>query len=135
MIGLDTNVLVRYITQDEPAQAALASDLIENRLSIDNPGFVSAVALVELAWVLESGYACDRATVSKVLDRILRARQLIVENAEVTWRAMRAFTAGRADFADCMIERAANARGCDHTLTFDRAAARDAGMQLLASRR
>ena len=131
MIGLDTNVLVRYLTQDEPTQAAIANDLIENRLSADAPGFISAIVLVELVWVLEGAYSCDRAAISAILSRILRAKLLRVENAEVTWQAARMFSDGRGDFADCMIERAANANGCSATLTFDKTAMKHAGMRLL----
>ena len=131
MIGLDTNILVRYLTQDDLAQAALANRLIEETLSAERQGFISTVVLVELVWVLESGYGCGRAAVSSVLERILRAKSLIVEHADVAWQAARSFTAGKADFADCMIERASNANGCEHTLTFDRVAARAAGMRLL----
>lgn len=134
MIGLDTNVVVRYLTQDDPAQAALANRLIEETLSADQPGFISTVVLVELVWVLETGYACDRAKISMVLDRLLRARQLVVESADLAWQASRIFTDGKADFADCVIERAGNANGCEHTLTFDRLAAKGAGMRLLGAR-
>ena len=132
MIGLDANILVRYLTQDDPKQAALANRLIEETLSAEHPGFVSTVALVELVWVLESGYGCDRAQISTVLERLLRAKPLVVERAEVAWQAARLFAAGKADFADCMIERAGHADACDHTLTFDRLAAKGAGMRLLA---
>ena len=134
MIGLDTNVLVRYLTQDEPAQAAIANDLIENRLSADAPGFIPTIVLVELVWVLESAYGCDRAAISAILSRILRAKPLRVENAEVAWQAVRSFSDGRGDFADCMIERVANANGCAETLTFDKIATKHAGMRLLEAR-
>jgi predicted nucleic-acid-binding protein len=135
VIGLDTNILVRYITQDEPRQAATANRLIEEALSAESPGFVSTVVLVELAWVLESGYGCGRQHVASVLDRLLRVRPLVVESAEVVARAVRSYAVGGADFADCMIERVGRSAGCDHTLTFDRVAARDAGMRLLEAGR
>jgi predicted nucleic-acid-binding protein len=135
VIGLDTNVLVRYLTQDDARQAALANQLLEKTLSAERPGFVSTVALVELVWVLESGYGCDRAQVVAVVERLLRTRTLRVENAEVAWQAVRRFAAGAADFADCLIERAGAAGGCEVTLTFDRAAAKAAGMQLLDAAR
>lgn len=133
MIGLDTNVVVRYLTQDEPRQTALANELIEQTLSAENPGFVSTVTLVELVWVLESGYACDRAQIVAVVERLLRARSLLIEEADRAWQAIRVYARGRADFADCMIERAGHAHGCDHTTTFDRAAAKGAGMRLLGT--
>ena len=131
MTGLDTNILVRYLTQDDPAQAALANHLIEETLSVENPGFVSTVALVELVWVLESGYACDRTRIAQVLERLLRAKPLVVENADVAWQATRVFAATKADFADCLIERIGHANTCLQTVTFDRAAAKGAGMHLL----
>jgi AbrB family looped-hinge helix DNA binding protein len=131
VIGLDTNVIVRYLTQDDPAQAALANSLMEETLSADNPGFVSTVALVETVWVLESGYQCGRDRIVAIMERLLRARSLSIEHADRAWQATRAYAQGKADFADCMIERAGHANGCDHTATFDRAAARSAGMRLL----
>jgi len=131
VIGLDTNVIVRYLTQDDPKQAELANRLIEQTLTAETPGFISTVALVELTWVLESGYECDRAQVATILERLLRAKPLLVERADVAWQATRLFAASKADFADCMMERIGHASGCDHTLTFDRAAVRSAGMRLV----
>jgi predicted nucleic-acid-binding protein len=131
MIGLDTNILVRYLAQDDPKQSALANSLIEETLTAESPGFVSTVALIELVWVLESGYDRDRAQISSVLELLLRAKPLVVEHADVAWQATRAFAAGKADFADCLIERSGHANTCDHTLTFDRTAANSAGMRLL----
>ncbi|MEO8741396.1 MAG: type II toxin-antitoxin system VapC family toxin [Casimicrobiaceae bacterium] len=133
MTGLDTNVLVRYLTQDDPRQSALANQLIEDKLSQEAPGFISLIALVELVWVLEGAYDCDRAAVVAVLQRLLRAKPLVIERAEAAWQAVGMFAAGKADFADCMIERCGLVNGCDHTLTFDRLAAKDAGMRLLGS--
>jgi predicted nucleic-acid-binding protein len=129
--GLDTNVLVRYLTQDDPRQAALANQLIEDKLSQEAPGFIALIALVELVWVLEGAYDCDRAAIVAVLQRLLRAKSLVVERAEAAWQAVGAYAAGKADFADCLVERCGVANGCDHTLTFDRTAAKDAGMRLL----
>jgi predicted nucleic-acid-binding protein len=135
VIGLDTNILVRYLTQDDRKQAALANHLIEETLTTEQPGFVSTVALVELVWVLESGYQCKRAQVAEVLERLLRSKTIVVEHAEVAWQSTRIFSATKADFADCVIARTGHANACDSTLTFDRTAAKDAGMQLLETRR
>ncbi len=134
MIGLDTNVVVRYVTQDEPKQAALASKLMEETLSAENPGFVSTIVLIELVWVLETGYHCKRDLIVTILERLLRARSLVVEQTESTWQATRTYAQSKADFADCMIERAGHASGCDHTMTFDRGAVKTAGMRLLEGR-
>ena len=130
MIGLDTNVLVRYIMQDDAKQSAKATRLIE-ALSASEPGFVSLVSVVELVWVLSSCYDLTREQLVQALDALLRAKQLIVDQADQVVRALRAFGAGSADFADCLIERTASSAGCDRTMTFDVAASKTAGMTLI----
>ncbi len=130
MIGLDANVLVRYIMQDDARQAAKATTLIEG-LSAEAPGFVPLVAVVELVWVLSSSYELNRSQLAQVLEVLLRSRQLPVDQAEPVVRALRACRAGTADFADCRIECTASAAGCSKTMTFDTAAAKTAGMTLI----
>jgi len=130
MIGLDTNVIVRYIMQDDPKQAASATKLIES-LSAEGPGFIALISIVELVWVLSSCYDLSRAQVSQALEVILRSKQLMVDRAEHVVRALRAYSTGSADFADCLIERIAASAGCTQTMTFDTAAAKTAGMTLL----
>ena len=130
MIGLDTNVLVRYVTQDDPVQSPKASRLIES-LTTASPGFVSLVSVVELVWVLQSSYQSAKSEVVAVLETLLRTRELTVEHADVIWQALRRFTSTRADFADCLIERCAHAAGCEYTATFDLDAAKAAGMRRL----
>ena len=131
MIGLDANVLVRYIIQDEPAQARKATALIES-LTDDNPGFISMVALVELVWVIQGCYAAGKAETVAILDKLLRLRTLRLENTDVVARAVRAYAASSADFADCLIECSGSHAQCSHTATFDRNASKTAGMQLIA---
>ena len=131
MIGIDTNVLVRYIAQDDAAQSAQATELIEQACSAQAPGFIGVVVLVELVWVSESCYGATRAEVVEILRRILSIRQLVVQEAELVWKALRLFESGKADFSDCVIERTANATGCTKTMTFDQKAAATAGMTLL----
>lgn len=130
MIGLDTNVLVRYIMQDEAKQAAKASKLIEG-LTAQERGFITLVSVVELVWVLSSSYELARDQIVQALDVILRSKQLVVDQAEQVVRALRAYGSGNADFADCLIERTAMAAGCAKTMTFDVAAAKTAGMTLI----
>ena len=129
MIGLDTNVLVRYITQDDRSQSAAATKLIDS-LSVEAPGFIAMIAAVELVWVLQGCYAAKRDEIVGVLETLLRSQQLVVERADITWQAVRSFAAGRADFADCVIERCGHAAECDYTATFDQKAAA-AGMRLI----
>ena len=130
MIGLDTNVLVRYIMQDDPKQSAKATALIE-QLSPDNPGFIALVSVVELYWVLTSSYGLTAQQVKQALVVLLRAKQIIVDRADQVLRALRVFDDGKADFADCLIERTAAAAGCEQTMTFDVGAAKHAGMTLI----
>jgi predicted nucleic-acid-binding protein len=132
VIGLDTNVLVRYLAQDDAAQARVATTLIEKELTSEAPGFISLIVLVETLWVLEDCYDCSKERSIEILQRILRVKQLVIEEAQVVSRAAQVFSTSSADFADCLIERIGHARGCDHTVTFDRGAAKIPGMKLLA---
>ena len=130
MIGLDTNVLVRYIMQDDPRQSAKATMLVES-LDVDRPGFIGLVSVVELYWVLTSCYELTNDQVKQALDILLRTKQIVVDRADQVLRALRVFETGKADFADCLIERTAAAAGCEQTMTFDVSAARHAGMTLI----
>jgi len=130
MIGLDTNVLVRYIMQDDPKQSPKASKLIES-LDSDNPGYITLVCVIELYWVLTSSYELTGEQVTQALEAILRTKQLLVERADQVMRALRIFAAGKADFADCLIERSASGAGCTQTMTFDVGASKHAGMTLV----
>jgi predicted nucleic-acid-binding protein len=130
MIGLDTNVLVRYIMQDDAKQAAKAVALVES-LTVEAPGFVSIVSVVELGWVLSSSYDLTRDQVAQTLDLLLRTKQVVVDRADQVLSALRVFKVGSADFADCLIERTAAHAGCDRTMTFDAGAAKTARMTLI----
>ncbi len=130
MIGLDTNVLVRYIMQDDARQSAKATALIES-LDTDRPGFVTLVSIIELYWVLTSCYHLTNEQVKQALEALLRTRQIVVDRSDQVLRALRVFDAGKADFADCLIERIAASAGCENTMTFDVKAAKHAGMTLI----
>jgi len=131
MIGLDTNVLVRYVAQDDPVQSPKATRLIES-LSEDEPGFISLVALIELVWVIQGAYRASKGATITVLEKLLRISVLVVEDAATVARAVRAYAASSADFADCLLERAAHQAGCVKVLTFDAKAAKTAGMTLIS---
>jgi predicted nucleic-acid-binding protein len=130
MIGLDTNVLVRYIAQDDRRHAAKATRVIEEDCSETRPGFVAVIAIAELVWVLETCYGSTKAEIVAVLQGILRTKQLVVQDAETIWKALRLFESGRADFADCLIERIGAAHECEYTATFDKHAT-GAGMRTI----
>ena len=130
MMGLDTHVLVRYIMQDDAKQSAQAVRLLD-ALSVEKPGFVTLVSVVELVWVLSSCYDLNRTQLVTALEALLRTKELVIENAEVVWRAVRLFRDSLGDFADCLVERSAAAAGCFQTMTFDRGAVKNCGMVLV----
>ncbi len=130
MIGLDTNVLVRYLLQDDARQSPRASRLIES-LSVDEPGFVPMVTLLELAWVLGAGYMLPRAQLAAMLETLLRSKELVIDRADLVIQALSRFSSGSVDFADALIERTAAAAGCTTTMTLDQGAAKSAGMTLV----
>jgi predicted nucleic-acid-binding protein len=131
MIGLDTNILVRYVTQDHAAQSAAAVKVMES-LSPDSPGFLSLVVIAELVWVLHFSYRFNKHEIEQVVERLLRSKELVLEQAEIVSQALRKFRVSRANFADCLIERCGHAAECQYVLTFDKNAAA-AGMRLLTS--
>lgn len=131
MIGLDTNVIVRYVAQDDARQSAAATRLMEKTLSAESPGFVTLVTLCEVAWVLAECYGADRQRIRSVLEGLLETRQVLVESAELAWRALRAWQGSAADFSDALIDEIAAAAGATKVLTFDKAAAKLPSFELL----
>jgi len=93
MIGLDTNVVVRYRTHDDPAQTAAAVRMI---------GHLSRIVIAELVWVLEAAYRFKQKEIGRVLQTWWRSEELVIERADVVSQALRKFGASRADFADCL---------------------------------
>jgi len=131
MIGLDTNVLVRYITQDDEEQAALAGDWIEYHCSVESPGWISVIVLCEIVWVLTRAYGYDKATVQSVLKCIFLACELAVEQQDHAWAALRDHAKGNADFSDYLIAHMNRSAGCEYTVTFDRKASAHRLVRLL----
>lgn len=131
MHGIDTNVLVRYLVQDDPAQARAASRFVKSACTAEHPGFLNRIVLCETVWVLESAYGYPREQIAGVLDRILRTTQLRVEDPAETWSALALYRKGNADFADALLLRTNEREGCEETVTFDRRAARLSGFRRL----
>ena len=131
MIGLDTNVIVRYLAQDDARQAAIATRLFEKTLSADSRGFISVVTLAEVVWVMATSYATPRETIVDVVERLLTAPQLTIERADIVWRAVAVFRDSRADFSDALIAALGIEAGCSTTVTFDRRAAVSPGFEAL----
>ena len=122
MIGLDTNILVRYLAQDDPVQSRQATELIERRLTEQDPGFVSIVAMVETAWVLDRAYGLSDIEIAAAIERMLQGDVLVVENEQEVFTAMVMLKEGRGSFADALIGALGARAGCSSTLTFDREA-------------
>jgi len=130
MTGLDTNILVRYFAKDDVEQGSKAALLIRS-LTLEFPGYVSLVSLIELVWVLRSRYRLKKPELVKILDQLLDSPELTVESQTAVNLAVRRFANGKADFADCLIECSGAAAGCAETVTFDVEASRTSGMRLL----
>jgi predicted nucleic-acid-binding protein len=128
--GIDTNILIRYIVADDPAQFRAATRFIEHECSPQDPGFINSVVLAEVVWVLESSYQLPRLAIVDALRLLLGASQLSIEEVEDARAALQEYEDG-ADFSDSLIA-ASNARaGCEYTATFDRRAATRNGFQLI----
>src|SRR5206468_2273755 len=119
MIGLDTNILIRYLTQDDPIQSPKATEIIERRLTEAKPGFVSVIAMVESTWVLDRAYGLTAQEIAVAIERMLQIDVLIVEKEQEVFTAMVALKQGRGSFADALVAELGASAGCTHTLTFD----------------
>lgn len=131
MIGLYSNILVRYLAQDDPVQSAKAADIIEHRITEDDPGFVSVVAMVETVWVLDRAYGLQAHEIAAAIEGILQADTLVVENEQEVFTAMIAVKERQGSFADALIGALGVRAGCSRTLTFDRRALRLPGFALI----
>lgn len=116
MIGLDTNVLVRYLLRDDPVQAARA----ERELERNERFLIDSIVLCELVWVLETGYGFSRTEIAAALERILATAQFEIESKDLALAALDDFRRSAADFSDCLIGRRNRAAGVPETVTFDR---------------
>ena len=131
MIGLDTNVLIRYAVQDDLDQSAAASATIDG-LTDANPGFVSLVVIAEVTWVLRRAYGVGNRVIAQVIHSLLDAAEIVVQESDSIGRALDQ-TGASAEFADALMAELGRRAGCDYTVTFDRHAARLPEMRLLPS--
>ncbi len=131
MIGIDTNILVRFLAQDDTEQSRRA-DILLQTLSPQEPGFVSLVSLVELIWVMRSRYQVSKSELIQSLQGLLNSPELVIESQPAVAQAIHRFGAAKTDFTDCLIERSGHSAGCRETVTFDVNAAKTAGMKLLS---
>jgi predicted nucleic-acid-binding protein len=130
VIGLDTNILVRYIAQDDALLTPRANAIMSS-LSPEEPGWIALTAMVELVWVLSRKFKLDRSDIYKILQELLSQPKLKIEQEELVRKAAGLYPRGNADFSDFLVACSGQAAGCTHTLTFDRRAAKSAGFQLV----
>ena len=131
MIGLDTNVLVRYLVEEDDPQNKAADRFVEEALNRGESLFVNQIVLCEMAWVLSRAYDFTRKEVSEALEMILYTRQFEIEAKDRVVRGLREYRKGKADFADYLIGLKNQAAGCAATITFDRKAASLGSFQVL----
>src|SRR5262245_42059369 len=125
MKGIDTNVLVRYIVQDDPQQCAKANRFIEEESSVGNLIFISGVDLCELVWVLERAYKYPKEAIASVIEKILKTRQFHIYQTAILWQSLHGYQREEAaDFADHYIAHLNADNECKYTVTFDKKAAR-----------
>jgi predicted nucleic-acid-binding protein len=130
MIGIDTNILLRYFVKDDPIQTAIAVRTIHN-LSPEEPGWISILVLAELTWTLRRTFKLDRAAIAGVVRKLLDSADVVLEQGEILHQALNLYTTTKADFADCVIAVSARSAGCSAVATLDEVAARDVGMLLV----
>lgn len=129
MIGIDSNVLLRYLVNDE-AQARIARRIV-NALTSEEPGYVSIVVLAEIAWVLKRSYKTPREQIGDAIETLLLSSEIVVEQKDVALKALGTYRRTTADFGDALIAHLAQRAGCSETVTLDRGAAAQTGMRLL----
>lgn len=132
MIGLDTNLLVRFIVQDDPIQTRQVRHIIERTLTEHSPGFISLATILETVWVLESSYRQSGKQVADAIRRILQVETFVIQNEQEVYTAMIALETGLGSFDDALIAALGTWAGCSSTLTFDRKASRMHGFELIA---
>ena len=130
MIGIDTNVLIRFFVRDSPDQLIAARRLL-NSLTPQQPCWIGIANLLEIEWVLRSVYSHSRTGIAGIFDNLLAMDNVVIERHEAVALALTRFRGGKAGFADCLIAASAQTAGCARVMTFDEIAARDAGMELL----
>jgi predicted nucleic-acid-binding protein len=131
VIGLDTNVLVRYLTQDDPAQARKANAVMDDSVERGERLHLDVVVLCELVWVLRGAYGLGKAEVTDTMAKILDAAQFAVEDRDLLREALDAYRGGQGDFADHVLGLRNRKAGCSATATFDRALKRSASFTML----
>ncbi|MFM9912360.1 MAG: PIN domain-containing protein [Methylophilaceae bacterium] len=132
MIGIDTNVLVRYLVRDDEAQFQLADTLIKDCIAAGQPVLMSLLVVLEVEWVLRSRYRIAKSEIVAVLIKLLETRETVFEDEESLEEALHTWKDGGADFADCLIVAKSRRLGCSSLMTFDTKASVLPGAKLLS---
>ena len=130
MIGVDTNVLVRYLVRDDRRQAEAARALLQS-VTVEKPAFACREVVVELVWVLERAYGYSRDRIAAILEELVATEGLVVESAEDVAQAAFRYRSGGAGFSDLMVLASAKRMGALPLYTLDRKAARLEAVELL----
>ena len=120
MKGLDTNVLARYLTQDDPAQSRAVDTLVSKAIDEGEPLHIDDIVLCELVWVLRGVYRKEKAVIVTALEKIAGTALFSFNDREVLRRAIADYRGGGGDFADYLIGHRNRRAGCERTVTFDR---------------
>ena len=131
MKGLDTNVLVRYLTDDDPVQARKAAAWIGTAVARGERCYISPTVLCELTWVLRAAYRVSKSDLLATLDRLLATAQFVIGDKDLVRAATEAYRSGRAEFADYLIGASHREAGCDTTATFNRRLRGESAFQVL----
>ncbi|PIQ51872.1 MAG: twitching motility protein PilT [Comamonadaceae bacterium CG12_big_fil_rev_8_21_14_0_65_59_15] len=134
MAALDTNVLVRFLVQDDAKQGLLARELIRSTLAKGEPLFVPVTVMLELEWVLRSNFGFDKAQIMLTLASLLAASELSFESEKSVEVALELFRQNKADFSDCVHIAISHSAGMTPMWTFDRAASKVDGAKLLSEK-
>lgn len=120
MIGIDTNVLVRYLTQDDAIQARKVDAFLEAVVEEGSRLRVDDIVLCEVVWVLRAAYRLGKPMIVAALDRVLGTAIFSFDDRELLRGALADYLDGPGDFSDYVIGRRNARAGCEHTATFDR---------------
>lgn len=131
MTGIDTNVLARYLTRDDPGQYERSKTFLTSQCTSLDPGFLHPIVLCELVWVLKAAYKYGREEIAMTLEKLLQTRQFEIGDRDAVRAALISYRGSNADFADCLIGRLNRSAGCEETVTFDEIAGRIEGFRLI----
>ena len=124
MIGIDTNVIVRYLVQDDVKQGDKAAEYIESHCTIEEPGYLNCVVLCEVFWVLESCYKYSCEEIAGVMENLLKCPQIEIESIDSVWEALNYYKKEGVDFSDALIGEINKSKECSRTITFDKGTAK-----------